>query len=133
MFARQSISYFLALSLVLHLGAAVAWLEDLARPSARQLPLKTMQVHLMVMPTPSAPPEPPRKVEPRKTEPAKVPVPIKRPKPEPVTKKPRPGKPTPPEPRPMAAAPAATNRMIRHEDVAPVIDDAQKRDRYLAQ
>lgn len=135
MIARQTIYYFLTLSLVLHLGAAVVWLEDLARPSARQLPLKTMQVHLVVMPAPapSAPPEPPRKAEPpRRTEPAKRPVPVERPKPRPVAKKPRPRKKTRPEPRRLAAAPAATSRVVRQQDVAPVIDEAQRRDRYLA-
>ncbi|MCG6887466.1 MAG: TonB family protein [Proteobacteria bacterium] len=137
MIAPRTIYYFFTLSVALHLSAAVVFMDRAApRPSARQLPFKPMQVHLVVTP---ATPSQSREVKQDKTAPRLISKPdrksdqVNKPKPRQQRsvqqKKFSPGPDTPHR----ASAQAAINKRITQKDTAPVVDEAQLRNQYLAQ
>lgn len=137
----------MALSALLHLGAAAAFLAsrvDLFAQSAAEKSVPVKLAMFQAQPTPPAEPipepaPPPPKPEPPKLKPKPKPEPPKpkpkpEPKPRPVVDEPTPEPPTEvvqPAGAPVAAEPQAAS--VEQQPAPPARMDAQERDRYLAQ
>jgi protein TonB len=133
MIGRRTIYLFLTLSVALHLGAAVVLMDrDASRPSARQLPVNTMQVHLLVTPPqprvtrPEKSESKPHRKSERNTERVNKPKPVRH---RPVQQENASPESTHPQ---QVAAQAAINKRVKMQDTAPVIDEVQRRNQYLS-
>lgn len=135
----------LALSALLHLGAAAAFLigrVDLFAETAAEKSVPVKLAMFQEQPPPPAPPAepvpeppPPPKPEPPKPKPKPKPQVERRPEPRPAIKEP-----APPEPPVAAAQPTSTPTAVQPQVTAaepqpapPARVDTQERDRYLAQ